>query len=434
MAEVCRQGANTLNTRKVPIIFVPGVMGSRLYFPLVDQYWDPDSKWRMLHWVTASADDGRQEMHWTMPAQVVAENKDLQPDRIKRGWAGVVTEFYVPFLTYLSGLTSLCATTPVYAVGYDWRQTNRDSARMLGAQIDVILKAEKAENFILISHSMGGIVCRACLKQFSGLSGKLLGIVHLFQPVHGATVFYRRMYTGAISKIDGGFGLANIQGTTPSEFATVLSALRGPCELIPNDQYRDIRGADWLWDDRKTPPGPWTAATAAGGSIFSWYLDPGGPPGVWWPVAGVKSTWTPSPEADLKSRMNESKAFHDWLGEYRHPKTWAAYSTGLDTDMAVRFNNAKKNRGVQMQRRGQGDGTVPSTSGSALFPPEQTSTDGSGLAFLIDPNMKQFEVPDVEHSAAANSAEVRTIVEKMLLVILGCVEPAPDTPASAALA
>ncbi len=59
MAEICRQGANTLDSRIVPIIFVPGVMGSRLHFPTVDQYWDPDSNWRSCHCGRIAAVDER---------------------------------------------------------------------------------------------------------------------------------------------------------------------------------------------------------------------------------------------------------------------------------------------------------------------------------------------------------------------------------------
>ncbi len=420
MPAIVRQGTNTLNTRRVPIIFVPGVMGTRLHFPVADEDWDPDSTWAMLHWVRVSADDARNEMGFWQPATVIDTNKKLTAAQIRRGWAGVVTDFYIEYLRQLEGLTTLCAQTPVWVVGYDWRQGNRGSGAFLNTAITRILKEEKAEEFILISHSMGGIVCRSCLFANGGTAAKAQGVIHVVQPATGAVVFYRRMYTGAIKKLDGGWGLANIQGTTPEEFATLLSSLRGPCELIPNNDYRDLT-LDWLWDDRLSKPAAWTSP------MFRWYLDPGGPPGIVWPVAGKRAV-----AADMRSRMTESDAFHKWLGKYKHPKTWAIYSTRVETDVAARFNTpakGDKQRGIQIQRRDQGDGTVPETSGSSLFTMAETSTDATGNVFVRDPSMRQLEVRGVDHADAFNSGTVRTVIEKMLLVALGCVVPAPPDTA-----
>jgi hypothetical protein len=421
MVEVCRQGKNTLNLRRVPIIFVPGVMGTRLHFPAVNEDWDPDSTWAMLHWVRISADQARREMGFSANATIINTNDDLTKLQVSRGWAGVVASFYVPFLKHLESLTSLCAHTPVWAVGYDWRQSNRDSGAFLDKEITRILHKEEAEEFVLISHSMGGIVCRACLHaDAAGNAAKLQGVIHVVQPARGAAVFYRRMYTGAIKKFDGGWGLASIQGKTPVEFATLLSALRGPCELIPNDDYRDIKGVDWLWDQRATPHAAWSSP------MFRWYLNPAGPPGVWWSLAPKSAP--AGAAAQLQSRMTESDKFHTWLGTYKHPNTWAIYSTGLETDMAARFDVPKKgdnNQGIQLQRRNQGDATVPETSGSALFTAAETSADATGRIFVIDPSMRQFRVTGVEHAAAFNDGSVRTVIEQMLLVALGCVRPAP---------
>ncbi len=426
MADLSRQGDNTLNTRKVPIIFVPGVMGSRLYFPNVDQAWDPDSSWAMLHWVHISAEDARQELEWRARAQVMTTNSGLTATETQHGWAGVgfgKPAFYVSFLRHLVGLTSLCTTCPVYAVGYDWRQSNRDSGNALDTQISTILSTEQADNFILISHSMGGIVSRSCLLS-SGNAGKLLGVIHVVQPATGATVFYRRMYTGAVPSLDGGQLFSWIQGTSARDFATLLSGLRGPCELIPTNDYRDTGGADWLWDDRTQPPLAWN------GPMFPWYLSPTGPPNVWWSVAGVTTKVTPTPEADLRARLSESETFHARLGLWKHTNTWSICGTGVTTDMAVRFANVSVGgvriggaASVQMQRRAEGDGTVPLTSASALFSVAQTSTDITGTELLMGRGKRQVQVSGVDHAGAFTSGDVRTIIEQMLLIILGCSGP-----------
>jgi hypothetical protein len=432
MTDICRQGDNTLDSRIVPIIFAPGVMGSRLHFPTVDEYWDPDSSWRMLHWVRISAERERQEIGWRARGDIMTTGDNLTASELRRGYASVAAGFYVGFLRFLTGLTSLCAKTPVYAVGYDWRQSNKDSASYLDTQITTILAQEKADNFVLITHSMGGIVARACLlANASGNSGKLLGVIHIVQPAAGAPVFYRRMYTGAIKAWDGGRGLSYIQGTTAQDFATILSGLRGPCELVPTDAYHDTGSIEWLWDDRTTPPSNWPPP------IFSVYAMATAPPGIWWSVAGVTTKVTPTPEADLRARIAEADAFHSWLARYRHPNTWAIYSTGVVTDMAARFNKSPANHGIVAIRRDQGDETVPATSASSLFSAAATSTDVTGAAFVSNTALRQCEVRGVTHGDACNNTTVQTVVEQMLKVALGCcgdVNPpadvVPDTPPS----
>jgi hypothetical protein len=355
---------------------------------------------------------------------------NLTPSELRRGFASVAAGFYVGFLRFLAGLTSLCAKTPVYAVGYDWRQSNKDSASYLDTQITTILAQEKAENFVLITHSMGGIVARACLlANASGNSGKLLGVIHIVQPAAGAPVFYRRMYTGAVSAWDGGFFISMIQGTTPRDFATILSGLRGPCELVPTDAYHDTGSSEWLWDDRTPIVSNWPPP------IFSVYAMSTAPPGIWWSVAGVRTRVTPTPETELKARISEADAFHSWLARYRHPNTWAIYSTGVVTDMAARFNKSQKNKGIVAIRRQEGDETVPATSASSLFIAAATSTDVTGAAFVSNTALRQCEVRGVKHGDACNDTTVQTVVEQMLKVALGCCgdilpppEIAPDVP------
>ncbi len=339
----------------------------------------------------------------------------LSDVELRRGWAGVAAGFYVGFLRFLTGLTSLCAKTPVYAVGYDWRQSNRDSGKYLDGQINSIVAREKAENFVLITHSMGGIVSRACLlDNASGNSAKLLGVIHIVQPAAGAPVFYRRMYTGAIKAWDGGAGLSYIQGTTPMDFATILSGLRGPCELVPTDYYHDRGTTEWLFDDRTSPPSNWPPP------IFSTYAMPTAPPGILWSVAGVKTKVKPTPEDDLRARISEAQTFHSWLARFRHPNTWAIYSTGVVTDMAARFTKAPKFHGIVAQRRAEGDETVPATSGNSLFSAIATSNDVTGAAFVSNSALRQCEVSGVHHAEACGNSTVQKVVEKMLQVALRC--------------
>src|SRR5438105_3377241 len=85
------------DTSPVPIIFLPGVMGSRLYFQNSRRYWDPDHRGRMLEWVPIpffrGADSLRQQMHVREPAGILIDH-DQPPQEINdaacaRGWGSV---------------------------------------------------------------------------------------------------------------------------------------------------------------------------------------------------------------------------------------------------------------------------------------------------------------------------------------------------------
>jgi hypothetical protein len=133
-----------------------------------------------------------------------------------------------------------------------------------------------------------------------------------------------------------------------------------------------------------------------------------------------------------------AQKFHLWLEDCKHENTYALFSSGLLTDMALVFDPPERpqpveknrivfsykteakwpNRGAQLVRREQGDGTVPRTSAAALFP---NKTDAASTipenVFEASPN--QVAVQEVEHAKAFDDAttqtEVLRLVERILL-------------------
>ncbi len=400
--------------KKIPIVFVPGVMGSRLTFTAIDEHWDPDSSWSMVHWLRISATRSRDELRHTTPAVVMTTNDDLSQDEIDHGYAGVAMAFYVPFLRYLRGQNfKLGVETPVYAVGYDWRQSNKSSGAYVMRMVNRILAAEGASQIILLSHSMGGMVTRSAMKD--GLAGKVLGVVHIFQPVDGAPVLYRRFFTGAQSKIDGGFGLSTVLGSTAGKFATISSGMPGPLQLLPTNRYRDTGGKAWLYYKKGGVTAAWT------GDVFELYTGSAAPPALLnfaSPPRGISAAVA----ADLKANVLKASSFHAALGHYQHPRTRTIHSSGLDTDMAIVFDPPTqppaqlqtiyteagpvsvhappewKHKGALRVHRAQGDGTVPGSSANPLTP--------------------NTAVNNVEHSAACNAANVRTPIKKWIEELL----------------
>src|SRR5262249_46478477 len=138
-----------------------------------------------------------------------------------------------------------------------------------------------AQQVIIVTHSMGGLVTRAGLVQNSGAISSIRGVVHCAQPADGAVVAYRRFFTGATSKFDGtdvpARVLESILGNTPDEYAALLSELPGPMQLMPNH----------LFHLKQHAPKPWlkTSPQVDLANVFEVYLQPT-PPGIMRPLVG----------------------------------------------------------------------------------------------------------------------------------------------------
>jgi hypothetical protein len=140
-----------------PIIFFPGIMGSRLYFPNSGRYWDPDSVFRMTRWLIAPSSN-RAILHGSQPADIVQSPLwwEFNAAQESRGWGGPVWSYYGGFLQFLESL----GPNPVYAMGYDWRQDIGSLGNDALTRVREILTATGAAKAVLITHSMGGLVVR----------------------------------------------------------------------------------------------------------------------------------------------------------------------------------------------------------------------------------------------------------------------------------
>ena len=142
---------------------------------------------------------------------------------------------------------------PVYAVGYNWLESCAVSAQRLNRRIDEIkafwrARKHECEQVILVTHSMGGLVARACARLRVGDSSgpaDIAGIIHGVMPALGAPVAYRRIACGTEStRYTNGFidnvkasRFAEIAGVTPAETTAVMATAPGVLELLPNHLY-----------------------------------------------------------------------------------------------------------------------------------------------------------------------------------------------------
>lgn len=150
---------------------------------------------------------------------------------------------------------------PVYACGYNWIQSNELSAERLKKRIIEVIAFWTERKFyckqvILVTHSMGGLVARACAKQ---IPEKIVGIIHGVMPALGAPLAYRRIACGTERSAPGkGFGdnyamgkFADIAGDTPARTTATMATAAGALELLPNHLYP----SPWLVAAVKSPNG-----------------------------------------------------------------------------------------------------------------------------------------------------------------------------------
>lgn len=282
--------------RVIPVIFVPGVMGSNL----IQKKTEPDKaiKWRMdspgtaAEWARPTRGATFRKRYLTPTIMEVDRNGVVPTDMPlpaeelrRRGWGEVGALSYAPFLTWLehalndfdspktgerSGLMSLDLQAllgenqlsrdevglsyryrfPVHACGYNWLDDNANSAELLAKRIDAIKarytkEKKKCDKVIVVTHSMGGLVARHC-SEVLNRRDDIFGIVHGVMPAIGAAAVYRRCKAGTEDPTAWynavGAVTAAALGNDAAEMTAVLSSAPGPMQLLPTPEY----GNGWL--------------------------------------------------------------------------------------------------------------------------------------------------------------------------------------------
>jgi pimeloyl-ACP methyl ester carboxylesterase len=390
--------------RVIPVILVPGIMGTNLRMRrdagvpddvglhagapawrapngtfegiLAVRSWskrDPRQRQLILNADTLEVDDdGEIDV-----SDALLERADLK----SRGWGEVHAESYGPLLSELQrhlnmtfrsdgdgkrrlcehwqhvidcdparwGVRKLAALTeselekhaafqyPVYAVGYNWLQSCAQSAERLERRINEIIafwqsRKHECKEVILVTHSMGGLVARACAKK---IPDKIAGVIHGVMPTRGAPVAYRRIARGTES--DGAMAndaFATVIGNTSALTTAVMATAPGALELLPTHLYprpwlhlRTVSTVnkqkvyhDWVNLPAGNSPYPLYRDTK------SWYrlVDPAlADPAKLYARFGTQMA--------IYKAIDAAERFHvKILGSYFHPNTYAFYGADLD--------------------------------------------------------------------------------------------------------
>lgn len=379
----------------IPIIFVPGFMGSRLIRTRDKvKLWDPDDAGFMLRkygWLKDAARSRKalligpefSDDYAEVSNYDEAHNKNLvsvtDKNRVKRGWGGVMWGTYQDLLINLqnhqwSEPICHCFEMPVHAFGYNWCASNDLSGKLLSREIDRIIDYYRCgpegqvggpyprmcNYVILVTHSMGGLVARsACM--LHGAKDKVLGVVHGVQPATGSPAAYWRMKAGFERPSAGptktywdwlrnpikmakhhimGTITAAILGTDGEEVTSLLGNMPGGLELLPNQHYIDNGGSSvWLCypalsGEMKLPvQDVYNEIYLAKERVYR-LVDP-----VWLgttavdPGPGEESLWML-----YKKYLEQAKNFHTMLNISVHPRTYQFYGADLDSADKIVFS------------------------------------------------------------------------------------------------
>ncbi|MFO0612707.1 MAG: hypothetical protein U0414_08980 [Polyangiaceae bacterium] len=231
--------------KKVPIIVVPGTMGTRLAEPSSGELvWNPTGGGRFGDASGPWAGD---------PARLTKIQAALEPDT--KNWpdgyadadraAGItnfshlVPDYYDDLCFALredlgNRLKPLGVEPCVYVCGYDWRVGNDLSAVRLQAVVQSARQACGGERAILVAHGQGGLVARYFCRALGG-EAWVRAMFLIGSPLLGAPITYARLKRGIIAADDGVqlWFVRQYMGLNDTESKDLLRSFPGFYQLLP---------------------------------------------------------------------------------------------------------------------------------------------------------------------------------------------------------
>jgi hypothetical protein len=215
------------------------------------------------------------------------------------------------------------STYPIYAFGYNWLDSNSLAAESLKERINSVIAENRrpgttCSQVIVVTHSMGGLVARAC-SQLSGMSGKIIGIVHGVMPATGAAVAYRRCKVGMR---DEDFKAGLVIGSNGKAVTAVFAQAPGALQLLPSEDY----GPGWL--NLKDQTGRAIASLPVADPYEEIYLERE----KWWGL--IREDWLkpkggkPIKWSIFALNIKIAREFHRGISGKYHTNTYVFYGGG----------------------------------------------------------------------------------------------------------
>ncbi len=227
--------------KNVPIILIPGIMGS----VLSKNYDDHSELWPNTNTLIKSLSDNFMDDLALTASGTEDISKPLQIGDIMRKVEVNVLGFH--YTTHLfDGLIDTLESggyvegTDLFVFPYDWRKDNADNAILLKQKIDDVLLETGNTKVDLIAHSMGGLVAKKYIVD-EGTS-TIDKIFFIGTPHLGAPKAYKALMYGDDMGIRFGFSFLK-----PAEVKFISQNMPGVFELLPSENYLNIN--KYVYDD-----------------------------------------------------------------------------------------------------------------------------------------------------------------------------------------
>ncbi|WP_230961901.1 esterase/lipase family protein [Burkholderia anthina] len=331
---------------------------------------------------------------------------------------------------------------PVYAIGYNWLQSNLDSARDVVEGIDCVDKKRnkkarlmgireiceenKVKKAIVITHSMGGLVTRMA-SVIAGHADLMYGVIHGAQPATGAPLAARRFRAGA--QTENTVINQVLAGRNGLEFTAVTANAPGPLELLPMPDYHNYEPW-WIVCNLKRDP---ILKLPKPGNTLSLYTSQ-----AWYGLVPDQSDSVLDPAGVVRKRLsdtNRKKSLQEnfvetitdvvlrqkQLVNKYHPNTYAFYGNGPLQETSE-SSSSDANLSPQPKRREVSEpGGKLLTFGKILwrgpFPAGTTEDDLLRAQFLSDNRRGQIRIriKDQTYTIEAELATPNSAAERGLI-------------------
>lgn len=350
----------------LPVVIVPGIMGSRLQDRRGRVVWDPDpsgglwagarSAWRAD--LRTLGRVGTRLHPTTGVAHLPASDRTVA--RRVPGAGGLVWGAYNRLVTSLAdpSFSASCAGgVRVYASGYDWRVSTWTGSGLLASTVERALRETGAPRVVIVAHSMGGLVARMfCrLRRVGGRPGEQVtaAVVLLGSPTHGASQAYRMLRqtfvpADQLADIDLGeaFAMDTAEGIVMGRYlARYVRRFPAVYELLPTARWCR-RHPHWV----RWAPAATSLRDASNPDTL--YADR---------HAGVASGFR-----GRASLLSLRRTFDRAIGSYLPSRSIVLFSSGIRTESRYRIDSSGRLRRTGGTAANLGDGTVPAWSAGAL--------------------------------------------------------------------
>jgi uncharacterized delta-60 repeat protein/uncharacterized repeat protein (TIGR01451 family) len=394
-----------------PVIFIPGISGSRLNDPASGRELWPGG-------LFTSQDDLCLDplnvncKFGVNPSDVIREIT-IVPTAIPG--VAFTSKVYKPLLDFLRdhGYAEDGAHN-LYVFPYDWRKSNVENARLLKGLIAFARGEHQNGKVNIVAHSLGGVLARRyILENPDPELHHVDKLITIGTPFLGAPKAINTLETGQFFEI---FGMSSPYPATAGTIKRLVEFFPGAHELLPSDAYYQLGGpafGEYGWDIN----GDGVAAGARPSQVYNYAYGQ--------QRSLLNGRHPRSLPSEAGYNLHNAAGQDDWRGagfgvSYHHLygiKSHADTIGQVIATLGIRCKDGKCFLGHQFDLKlVRGDGTVPTVSALRVGKGLNYNAEGADLIPFLDTRIIPFLGDSVEHTGLTKNSQVQ---ERILSILSG---------------